>query len=60
MINIIITAYVNDLLVCDSSLNLIDHILKHLQSKFKMTDLEKVANYLDMKFDITVDFITVC
>ena len=41
-------------------MNLIDHILKHLQSKFEMTDLEEVANYLGIKFNITTNFITVC
>ena len=30
MVNVIIAAYVDDLLICDSSINLIDHILKHL------------------------------
>ena len=59
MINIIIAAYVNDLLICGNSMDLIDHILKHLQSEFKMTDLEEVANYLGMEFDVTADFITV-
>ena len=59
-VNIIITVYVNDLLICDNFMNLIDCILKHLQSKFKMTDLEEVANYLDMEFDVTADSITVC
>ena len=59
-VNIIIAAYVDDLLICDNFMNLIDHILKHLQSKFKITDLGEVANYLGMKFNITADFITVC
>ena len=59
MINIIIAAYVNNLLVCGSSMNLIDYILKHLQSEFEMTDLGEVVNYLGMKIDVTADFITV-
>ena len=59
MINIIVAAYVNDLLVCDNSMNLVDYVLKHLQSKFEMTDLEEVANYLSMKLNITADSITV-
>ena len=58
-VNMIIAAYVNDLLICDSSMNLIDYILKHLQSKFEMTDLGEVTNYLGMKLDVTADFITV-
>ena len=58
-VNIIIAAYVDDLLICGSSMNLINYVLKHLQSEFKMTDLRKVANYLDMKIDVTADFITV-
>ena len=58
-VNIIIAAYVDDLLICDSSMNLIDYILKHLQSEFEITDLKEVANYLNMKIDITADFITV-
>ena len=45
MVNIIVAAYVNDLLVCGSSMDLVDCILKHLQSEFEMTDLEEVVNY---------------
>ena len=59
-VNIIVAAYVNDLLVCGSSMDLVDYVLKHLQSKFEMTDLEEVANYLGMKIDVTADSITVC
>ena len=59
MINIIIAAYVNDLLICGNSMNLVDYVLKHLQSKFKMTDLGEVVNYLGMKIDVTADSITV-
>ena len=59
-VNIIIAAYVNDLLICDSFINLIDYVLKHLQSEFEMTDLGEVANYLGMKIDVTADSITVC
>ena len=59
-VNIIIAAYVDDLLICGSSMNLIDYVLKHLQSEFKMTDLEEVANYLNIKIDVTADSITVC
>ena len=40
-------------------MNLIDYVLKHLQNEFKMTDLEEIANYLNMKIDVTTDFITV-
>ena len=40
-------------------MNLVDYVLKHLQSKFKMTDLREVTNYLGMKIDITADSITV-
>ena len=58
-VNIIIAAYVNDLLVCGSSMDLINQVLKHLQSEFKMTDLGEVANYLGMEIDVTADFITV-
>ena len=59
-VNIIITVYIDNLLICGNSINLINHILKHLQSKFKMTDLKEVVNYLDMEIDITADFITIC
>ena len=58
-VNIIVAAYVDDLLICDNSMNLINQVLKHLQSKFKMTDLKEVANYLGIKIDVTADFITV-
>ena len=58
-INIIVIAYVDDLLICGSSMNLVNYVLKHLQSEFEMTDLREVANYLGMKIDITTDFITV-
>ena len=58
-VNIIVAAYVDDLLICGSSMNLIDYVLKYLQSEFKMTDLEEIANYLDMKIDITADSIIV-
>ena len=58
-VNIIIAAYINDLLICDNSINLIDYILKHLQSEFKMTNLKEVVNYLDIKIDVTADSITV-
>ena len=60
MVNVIIAAYVDDLLVCGSSMDLVDCILKHLQSKFEMTDLGEVVNYLGMEFDVTADFITIC
>ena len=59
MINIIIAAYVNDLLICGSFMNLVNYVLKHLQSKFEMTDLGEVANYLGMEIDITANSITV-
>ena len=59
-VNIIIAVYVDDLLICGNSMNLIDYVLKHLWSKFKMTDLEEVANYLGMEINVTADFITVC
>ena len=58
-VNIIIAVYVDDLLICNSSINLIDYVLKHLQSEFEMIDLEEVANYLDIKINITADFIIV-
>ena len=58
-VNIIVAAYVNDLLVCDSSMNLVDYVLKHLQSEFEMTDLGEVVNYLGMEIDVTADSITV-
>ena len=59
-VNIIVAAYINDLLICDSFMNLVDCILKHLQSEFEMTDLEEVANYLNIKLNIAANFITVC
>ena len=58
-VNIIITVYINNLLICDNFINLINQVLKHLQSKFKITDLKEIINYLNMKIDITADFITV-
>ena len=58
-VNIIIAAYVDDLLICGNSINLVDCILKHLQNKFEMTDLKKVVNYLNIEIDIAADFITV-
>ena len=58
-VNMIVAIYVDNLLICGSFMNLIDCILKHLQSEFEMTDLEEVANYLNMEIDITADFITV-
>ena len=58
-VNIIIVTYVDDLLICGSFMNLVDYVLKHLQSKFKMTDLGEIVNYLGMKFNITADSITV-
>ena len=59
MINIIIAVYINNLLICDNSMNLVDYVLKHLQSKFKMIDLGEVINYLGIEIDIITDFITV-
>ena len=58
-VNIIIAVYVNDLLVCGSFMNLINYVLKHLQSEFEMTDLGEVANYLGMEIDVTANSITV-
>ena len=58
-VNIIVAAYVDDLLVCSNFINLIDYVLKHLQSEFKMTDLREGANYLGMEIDVTADSITV-
>ena len=58
-VNIIVAAYVNDLLVCGNSIDLVDHILKHLQSEFEIDDLKNLANYLGMKLDVTADSITV-
>ena len=40
-------------------MNLIDYVLKHLQSNFKMTDLGEIVNYLGMKINVTADSITV-
>ena len=59
-VNIIVAAYIDDLLICGSSMDLVDYVLKHLQSEFEMTDLGEVANYLDIEIDVTADFITVC
>ena len=58
-VNIIITAYINDLLVYDNFINLIDYVLKHLQSKFKITNLKEVANYLGIKINNIANFIIV-
>ena len=58
--NLIMTVYVNDLLICDEFMKLINNVLKHLQTEFEMTDLGEVVNYLDMKIDVAVnDSITV-
>ena len=54
------TVYVNDLLICDEFMKLINNVLKHLQTEFKMTDLDEVMNYLDMKIDVAADKIIVC
>ena len=59
-VNIIVAAYINDLLICDGFMNLVDQVLKHLQSEFEMTDLEEVVNYLGMEIDVTADSITIC
>ena len=58
-VNIIVAVYVDNLLICGSSMNLVDYVLKYLQSKFEMTDLGEVVNYLGMEIDITADSITV-
>ena len=57
--NLIMTVYVNDLLICNEFMKLINNILKHLQTEFKMTDLNEVTNYLNMKINVTVSRITV-
>ena len=58
-VNIIVAAYIDNLLICNNSINLVNYVLKHLQSEFKMTDLKEVANYLGIEINITADFITV-
>ena len=58
-VNIIVAVYINDLLIYNSFMNLIDQVLKHLQSKFKITDLKRIVNYLGIKIDVTADSITV-
>ena len=59
-VNLIMTVYVNDLLVCSEFMKLINNVLKHLQTEFEMTDLDEVTNYLDMKINVAVSRTTVC
>lgn len=58
-VNIIIAVYIDNLLVCECFINQINNILKHLQSKFKITNLSEVANYLSIEINIEANFITV-
>ena len=58
--NFIITVYVNDFLICDNFMNLINQVLKHLQSKFEIADLKEIINYFNIKIDVTADSIIVC
>ena len=57
--NLIMTVYVNDLLICDEFMKLINNVLKHLQTEFKMTDLDEVMNYLNIKINVVVNRIIV-
>ena len=59
LMNLIVTVYVNDLLICSEFMKLINNILKHLQTEFEMTDLDKVMNYLNMKINVAADKIIV-
>ena len=54
--NVIITVYVNDLLLCESSSNTLNQLKKHLQQCFKMTNFRQVSHYLDMKVDVSENF----
>ena len=55
LINIIIVIYVNDLLICNEFIKIINNILKYLQIKFKITDLNKIVNCLKMKIDVIIN-----
>ena len=58
--NLIVMIYVNDLLIYNEFMKLINNVLKHLQTEFKIIDLSEVMNYLDMKIDVVFnDNITV-
>ena len=60
LMNLIVTVYVNDLLICSEFMKLINNVLKHLQTEFEMTDLSEVMNYLNMKINVAVSKIIVC
>jgi hypothetical protein len=44
-----IAVYIDDLLIIESDMNHIDKIKAELKSTFKMTDLNLMSHYLDMK-----------
>ena len=51
--NIIITVYIDDLLLCRLSSNTLNQFKKHLQQFFKMMNLRQVSHYLSMKVDVS-------
>ena len=50
--NVIITVYVDDLLLCELSSNTLNQLKKHLQQCFKMTNLRQISHYLSRKVDV--------
>ena len=50
----IIVVYVDDLLICESTMNIMKKIQKHLRDRFKMTDLRVISHYLEMKVNFNL------
>ena len=51
--NVIIAAYVDDLLLCGSDSHALNWLEKHLQQHFRMTNFRQVSHYLNMKVDVS-------
>ena len=51
--NVIIAAYIDNLLLCGSDFHALNQLEKHLQQHFKMMNLRQVSHYLDMEVDVS-------
>ena len=50
-IDIIITAYIDNLLITDKNINKINKLQKQLQTKIEISDLSNVNFFFDMKIN---------
>lgn len=56
----IIVVYINNILIFDDNKKNMKEVQNLLAKCFKMTDLDKISHYLDMKINMCDDKTTIC